>query len=115
MLMKDLFNIKISHQTVMNYGEEAVSKLQNLIVNYKYNIGNIQTGDESFIKVLGKSQYIFFSDPVNKIITSWKIYEHRDTKNAVESILMAINKYHNIPDDLLIITDANPIYNAIYA
>lgn len=113
MLMKDLFNIKISHQTVMNYGEAAASKLQNLIVNYKYKLGNIQTGDETYIKVLGKSHYVFFfSDPVNKIITSWKIYEHRDTKNAVESILMAINKYDQIPDDLLIITDANPIYNA---
>lgn len=113
MLMKDLFNIKISHQTVMNYGEAAASKLQNLIVNYKYNISNIQAGDETYIKVLGKTRYVFFfSDPINKIITSWKIYEHRDTKNAVESILMAINKYEHIPDDLLIITDANPIYSA---
>lgn len=114
MLLKDLFNIKISHQTVMNYAEAAASKLQNLIVNYKYNLGNIQTGDETYIKILGKTHYVFFfSDPIKKIITSWKIYEHRDTKNAVESLLMAINKYHNnTPEDLLIITDANPIYNA---
>lgn len=113
MLMKDLFNIEISHQTVMNYAEASASLLQNLAINYSYNIGNVLCGDETYIKVLGKTKYVFFfSDPEKKIITSWKIYDHRDTKNAVESILMSINKYDKIPEDLLIITDANPIYNA---
>lgn len=113
MLMKDLFNIKISHQTIMNYAEAAASLVQNLTINYKYDLGNILCGDETYIKVLGKTKYVFFfSDPVKKTITSWKIYDHRDTKNAVESILMSLNKYSKIPDDLTIITDANPIYNA---
>ena len=113
MLMKDLFGITISHQTVMNYAEASASLLQNLAINYSYNLGNILCGDETYIKVLGKSKYVFFfSDPNSKIITSWRIYDHRDTKNAVESILMSLHRYKEIPKDLLIITDANPIYNA---
>ncbi len=113
MLMKDLFDISISHQTVMNYAEASASLLQNLAINYKYNLGNILCGDETYIKVLGKSKYVFFfSDPKSKIITSWRIYDHRDTKNAVESILMSLHRFEKIPDDLLLITDANPIYNA---
>lgn len=113
MLMNDLFGIEISHQTIMNYAEASASLLQNLAINYSYNLGNTLCGDETYIKVLGKTKYVFFfSDPKSKIITSWKIYDHRDTKNAVESILMSINKYNKIPNDLLIITDANPIYNA---
>lgn len=113
MLMKDLFGISISHQTVMNYAEASASLLQNLAINYKYNLGNILCGDETYIKVLGKTKYVFFfSDPKSKIITSWRIYDHRDTKNAVESILMSLHRFEKIPDDLLIITDANPIYNA---
>lgn len=112
-LMKDLFGIEISHQTVMNYAEASASLLQNLTTDYSYNLGNILCGDETYIKVLGKTKYVFFfSDPKSKVISSWKIYDHRDTKNAVESILMSINKYNKIPEDLLIITDANPIYNA---
>lgn len=113
MLMKDLFNLEISHQTVMNYAEAAASLLQNLTINYRYNPSNILCGDETYIKVLGKTKYVFFfSDPKTKIITSWRIYDHRDTKNAVESILMSLHRYERIPDDLLVITDANPIYNA---
>jgi transposase-like protein len=113
MLMKDLFNIEISHQTVMNYAEASASLLQNLVINYHYNLGHILCGDETYIKVLGKTKYVFFfSDPETKIITAWRIYDHRDTKNAVESILMSLHRYTKIPEDLLIITDANPIYNA---
>lgn len=113
MLMKDLFGIEISHQTVMNYAEASASLLQNLAINYSYNLGNILCGDETYIKVLGKTKYVFFfSDPKSKTITSWRIYDHRDTKNAVESILMSLHRYNKTPEDLLIITDANPIYNA---
>ena len=38
MLMKDLFGIEISHQTVMNYAEASASLLQNLVINYSYNL-----------------------------------------------------------------------------
>lgn len=113
MFMNDIFGIKISHQTIMNYAEAVASKVQNLVINYKYSLGNILVGDETYIKVSGKNKYVFFfSDPKSKIITSWKIYDNRDTKNAVESILMSLNKYPKIPDNFQIITDANPIYNA---
>ena len=112
-LMKDLFAVSVSHQTVMNYAEAAASVIQDLICGYKYNLGNILSGDETYIKVLGKTNYVFFfSDPKSKIITSWKIYKNRDTKAAVESLLMSFNKYDKLPDDLLAITDGNPIYQA---
>lgn len=113
MLLKDLFGISISHQTVMNYAEASAALLQNLVINYKYNLSKILCGDETYIKVLGKSKYVFFfSDPKSRIITSWRIYDNRDTKNAVESLLMSFHRYPKFPEDLLVITDANPIYNA---
>lgn len=114
MMLKDLFGISISHQTIMNYAEAAASLIQNFTINYDYKLGNILCADETYIKVSGKSKYVFFfSDPNSKIITSWKIYDHRDTRNAVESILMSLHRYKGkVPKDLLLITDANPIYNA---
>lgn len=112
-LLKDLFNIDICHQTVMNYAEAAASHVQYLVSNFKYDLNNVLCGDETYIKVAGKTRYVFFfSDTVSKIITSYKIYKERDTKAAVESILMSYNKYKDPPNDLLIITDGNPIYNA---
>lgn len=111
--MYDQFNIKVSHQTVLNYAEAASSKLQYIVSNYKYNLGDILTGDETYIKALGKNKYVFFfSDTINKIITSYKIYDNRDTKSAVESLLMSFNKYEKLPNNLTVVTDANPIYNA---
>ena len=113
MIMKDIHNISISHQTVMNYAEATASLVQNFTIKYPYELGNVLCGDETYIKVLGKTKYVFFfSDPNSKIITSWKIYDNRDTKSAIESILMSLNKYKSIPEDMTIITDANPIYNA---
>lgn len=112
-LIYDLFGVKISHQTIANYAEAAASLTQYLITNYKYDIGHILTADETYIDVSGKKNYVFFiSDTISKIITSWHIYDTRETRNAVESILMSINKYKEIPDDLLLIADGNPIYNA---
>lgn len=112
-LMHDLFAVNITHQTVMNYAEAAASIIQDLIINYKYKLGNVLSGDETYIKILGLTYYVFFfSDPNSKIITSWKIYKHRGTKEAIESLLMSFNKYETIPDDLLVITDGNPIYQA---
>lgn len=112
-LIYDLFGVKISHQTVANYAEAAASLTQYLITNYKYDIGHILTADETYIDVSGKKNYVFFiSDTISKIITSWHIYDTRETRNAVESILMSINKYKEIPNDLLLIADGNPIYNA---
>lgn len=74
---------------------------------------NTLSGDETYIKVRGKNQYVlFWSDPHTKIITSYTIYANLDTKNACQSIYDCLSKYKNISEDLLLITNGNPIYNA---
>ena len=71
------------------------------------------SADETYVHVKGKEHYVFFfSDPIKKIITSYTIYANRDTKAAVESIYKCISKYKEIPEDLTLIADGNPIYNA---
>ena len=81
---------------------------------YPYKIGSLLAGDETYIKVRGKNQYVFFwSDPHSKIITSHTIYPTRDTECACKSIYDCLKHYNgNIPEDLTLITDGNPIYNA---
>ncbi len=39
-------------------------------------------------------------------------FDQRDTLNAVKSIHDVLMHYDEIPDDLVFITDGNPIYNA---
>lgn len=105
--------MKISHQTVVNYASKVSKLIKPLVDNYPYQLTNTLSGDETYIKVRGKNQYVFFwSDPHTKIITSYTIYANRDTKNACQSIYDCLSKYKSVPEDLLLITDGNPIYNA---
>lgn len=92
----------------------AAAKLTEKLNNcYEYELTNTLTGDETYIKVNGKTNYVFFfKDTSKKIITSYRIFPKRDTLCAIKSIYESLSKYENVPDDLRIITDVNPIYNA---
>lgn len=113
LILRQVHGLKISHQTVINYASKVSKLIKPLIDNYPYQLTHTLSGDETYIKVRGKNQYVFFwSDPHTKIITSYTIYANRDTKNACQSIYDCLSKYKDIPEDLLLITDGNPIYNA---
>ena len=97
----------------VNYASKVSNLIKPLVDNYPYQLTNTLSGDETYIKVRGKNQYVFFwSNPYTKIITSYTIYANVDTKNACQSIYDCLSKYKNIPEDFLRITDGNPIYNA---
>jgi transposase-like protein len=112
-IMKDIHNVVISHQTVANYCEAVAAYTQHIVERYPYKLSNGLCGDETYVKIRGKTHYVFFfSDIKTKIILAYKIFKNRDTLNAVKSIFMAINKYKEIPEGFHIVTDGNPIYNA---
>ena len=112
-IMLEIHDIQISHQTVVNYAEAAASILECLNQHYPYQMENTLTFDETYIKVNGKNHYVFFgSDTTRKIVTSYRIFEHRNTQNAIISLHQTFAKFKNLPDDLSIIADGNPIYNA---
>lgn len=112
-ILYEVHGIKISHQTVVNYAEAVASITEALNKTYPYNLSNTITFDETYIKVKTKPHYVFFgSDTVSKIITSYRIFDHRTTRNAVTTLYESINKFSSLPPDLNIVTDGNPIYNA---
>lgn len=112
-ILHEIHGIKISHQTIVNYAEATASITEALNDAYPYELSNTITFDETYIKVKGKSNYVFFgSDTLNKIITSYRIFKHRSTRNAVTTLYQTFNKFPIIPSDLNIVTDGNPIYNA---
>lgn len=112
-IMEEIHGIKLSRQTIVNYAEAAAKLTEKINANYKYELSSTLSGDETYIKVLGKTNYVFFiSDTQKKIITSYRIFPKRDTTCAIKSIYESISKYKTIPDNLQIITDGNPIYNA---
>jgi transposase-like protein len=112
-ILKEVHGIKLSHQSIVNYAEAVGAITESLNVIYPYKLSNTVTFDETYIKVMGKSNYVFFgSDTTNKIITSYRIFNTRNTLNAVTTLYETFNKYPKFPKDLNVITDGNPIYNA---
>lgn len=114
--LEEIHGIKVSHQTVMNYAEAAAKKIEKLNEEFDYSsigLSDTLTGDETYISVAGKTNYVFFfSDTKKKIITSYRIFPNRDTLCAIKSIYQSINKYKTLPQPFSIVTDGNPIYNA---
>lgn len=112
-ILKEVHDLKLTHQTVVNYAEAVAAITESLNVIYPYKLSNTITFDETYIKVMGKSNYVFFgSDTHNKIITSYRIFDQRTTKNAVTTLFETFNKYRQLPKELHVVTDGNPIYNA---
>ena len=112
-VLRDIHGIKISHQTIMNYAASVSKIIKNMVDYYPYKLNSILSADETYIHVSGKQNYVFFfSDPINKIITSYEIFKNRDTRCAVKALWQSLSKYETIPDDMTLITDGNPIYNA---
>lgn len=112
-ILEEIHGIKVSYQTVINYAEAAAKLADQINKNFNYDLSDTLSGDETYIKVNGKTNYVFFfSDTSKKIITSYRIFPKRDTICAIKSIYESISKYKVVPENLNIITDGNPIYNA---
>lgn len=111
-VMKDIHQVKISHQSVVNYAQAAAVVVKSYLETYPYELTEDLTGDETYVKVKGKNHYIFFiSDRVKRIITSYQVFEKRDTLAAIVSLYQTFLKYKEKPKKLKLVTDGNPIYN----
>lgn len=81
------------------------------IFNYPYKLSSSFCGDETYIKVLDKWNYIFFFfDSLKKIILSYHVSPNRDTLSAIKALDDVLSKLKTIPHDLSFVVDGNPIY-----
>lgn len=113
LIMYEVHGLKISHQTVMNYADAVSKAVQPIVDNYDYELSDTLVGDETYVKTRGKNDYVFFfSDPEGKAITSYNIFANRSTEEACKSIMQSLSKFKKLPENLKLITDGNPIYNA---
>lgn len=110
-LLKDVHGVSISHQTVINYANAVGQLVKPFVDNYNYDLSNQFCGDETYIKVNGKWNYIYyFFDARKKIILSYNVSKFRDTLGAILALDSTISKIKNIPKNLEFIVDGNPIY-----
>lgn len=110
-MMKDIHNVNISHQTVLNYAEAASKLVKPFVDNYPYDLSGSFCGDETYLKIKGKWQYLFFFfDAVKKIILSYRISPERDALAAIKALDDTLKKIKSLSDNLSFVVDGNPSY-----
>lgn len=110
-ILYDVHGLKISHQTVINYRNMVSFVIKPFLDNYPYEISSDIAADETYIRVNGKWNYIFFYiDTIRKTILSYYTSPHRDTKSCIIATDYVLSKFKEIPEDLSFTTDGNPIY-----
>ena len=111
-ILKDVHAVYISYKTVENYCKAASSIIHPVLEFYPYKLSDTIAADETYIKILGKTNYIFFwFDTIKKIVTSYRVYQNRDSLSSMKLAYSTLVKYDTLPESLKVITDGNPIYN----
>lgn len=110
-LMFDVHQVKVSHQTILNYMNSVALITKPFVDHYPYELSNSFCGDETYIRVKGRWHYLFFFfDAVKKIILSYPVSPNRDTLSAIKALDQVFQKFKEIPEDLMFVVDGNPIY-----
>lgn len=111
-ILKSVFNIKVSYQTVLNYAAAASFYCHSFNFQHKGPIDSIQAGDETYIRVLGKHQYVFFFISSKRlVITAYHVAENRGTQPAIAAMNEAI-RTADPGQEIILVTDGNPSYPA---
>lgn len=111
-LIRNMFGIHISYQTVLNYSKIAAYYCHKFNEHFKGKPDHFNSGDETYIKINGKWNYVFFFISIPSLkIYSYHIANKRDAQNAIASMNDVIS---NTDDDQYItfVTDGNPAYQA---
>ena len=110
-IMYDVHGVKVSHQSVANYCNAVAPRVKPFIDRFPYELSNEFCGDETYIKIGGVWHYIFFFfDAAKKIILSYRVQKQRDYQSAIRAINDVLLKLPEIPENLNLITDGNPVY-----
>jgi transposase-like protein len=90
-ILRQVFKIHISYQTVLNYAEAAAPYCNHFNLTHKGDVDDNSAGDETYIKILGKHAFVFlFISANNHKITAYHVANSRDTLPATAAMTEAI-------------------------
>ncbi len=110
--LKGIFDISLSHQTVMNYINSSAQYLSSYIDNNCPTPKTISTADETYIIVNGKWTYTWFIiDSKTRAICGYNLSDTRGMQPALALLYDSFGKPDNTTR-LDLVTDGNPSYDA---
>ena len=110
LLLKDVFQINASYQTILNYSQAAAYYCHRFNLSFKGEVDTTSVGDETYIKINGKNHFTWlFVSPKRRSISS---YHLSDNRGALPAIVSMSEAKRTIPADkpVTFITDGNPSY-----
>jgi len=111
-MLKLIFNIKVSYQTVLNYAEAAAYHCHQFNMRHKGSIDEISAGDETYIKIKKNHHYVFFFISSKSLkITAYHVADNRGVQPATAAMLEAI-RTASPQQGITFVTDGNPSYPA---
>jgi len=112
-ILRDVHNISISHQTVLNYLQKASELVWNFSQKYQGMVSDSQIiGDETYIRITDKWGYTWFAiGAQSKALWAFNISDNRGVLPAL-STLSKVMEYVPDSSDIAFIADGNPSYDA---
>lgn len=111
-MLQQIFNLNVSHQTVLNYARAAAYYCHRVNMEYKGDIDDTAVGDETYLKINGKNHYTwFFISSKKKSITAYHLSGNRETVSAITAIKEAV-RTRDPNQQMTIVTDGNPAYTS---
>ena len=109
--LKDLYNIKISHQQVANYARTAALVIKPFVDNYDYQTSKVFTADETYIKVRGVKGYLWFiMDAAKRSIIGYQVSDNRGVGPCILAMRMAFRHLKKLPEKFKFIADGYSAY-----
>ena len=109
--LKDLYNIRISHQQIANYCKTAAICVKPFVDNYDYQAGDIFTADETYIKIRGIKTYIWFiMDAAKRSIIDYQVSDNLGVGPCILAMRMAFRHFKELPKEFRFIADGYSAY-----
>ena len=100
--LAEVHGIDISHTMVSNYALTAASVIKPFVDTYDYKPSNILSADETYIKVKGVRNYVWFiMDACKKSILGYQVSDTRAVGPCILAMRMAFEKFKNFPNKKL--------------
>lgn len=111
-MLKNIWQIPVSYQTVLNYTNAAAHYCHKFNQDKKGDIDDISAGDETYVKVKGVWHYAwFFICTASRKIAAYHLSDNRGAQPAIATMLETV-RTSKAGQELTLVTDGNPSYMA---
>ncbi len=109
--LKDLYNIRISHQQIANYCKTAAICIKPFVDQYPYEKNNVFVADETYIKIRGVKTYVWLiMNAATRSILGYQVSDNRGVGPCILAMRMAFRGLSKLPEKFKFIADGYSAY-----